>query len=628
MKLKRSKLHDAILRTYNNIITQLLSCQLMRNLSYTRKRNELKIKNFIFGVFKLVLFLALLANYAIPIGLDSSNNDLGRHLLLGKIIVTTTNIPKVNLLSYTFGEYPFVNTHWLSEVIFYIWHTIFGFNGLIVLSILLITTTASLIFNYAFKRIDAFTTILISLIFLPIMAGRVQVRPELFSFLYLSIFIVILFTFREKYSKWIFALIPIQLLWVNSHIYFFTGIVVLLLFLVDAFISNKVAITSKKFLTLLFVTVVVGLISLLNPNFIKGALYPLFVLNEYGITTKENINYFTALRLFQQPILYYFAGALVLLWTSVLIAYKKMEPIDYLLCILFSIMGFFAVRDFPLFAIGTFIPAVKASSYLMKLVLARVNKRSTLSIYMILFSLVFASIVPSIKSNILMHKIGFGVIEDARGAVDFLINNNIRGNIYNNFGIGSYLEYRLYPREKAFIDNRPEAYPPDFLQNTYRQSLISPNVFNQVDDKYNFNVIFIDHVDSSQDTRKFLNWLSQDKEWSIVYLNNMIVVFIKVNSSNQPIINKYAINQDNVRIDESDFFDKNKMSRWTNFFSKVGWERQLLNTAIVYLKFEFDPADCPVLAYVINTLKKQEQLVPPDYIDKYIRFCKPLDRSL
>src|SRR3990167_274477 len=49
----------------------------------------------------------------------SFDQDLGRHLKLGEIISKSTHIPKINLFSYTNPDFPFINTHWLFEVIAY-----------------------------------------------------------------------------------------------------------------------------------------------------------------------------------------------------------------------------------------------------------------------------------------------------------------------------------------------------------------------------------------------------------------------------------------------------------------------------------------------------------------------------
>jgi len=57
---------------------------------------------------------------------------------------------------------------------------------------------------------------------------------------------------------------------------------------------------------------------------------------------------------------------------------------------------------------------------------------------------------------------------DARlpiGAVNFVEANNIQGRMFNNYNIGGYLLYRLYPGRKVFIDPRADLYGDQFMKN-------------------------------------------------------------------------------------------------------------------------------------------------------------------
>jgi len=68
----------------------------------------------------------------------SFEKDLGRHILLGKITLENLSVPDTNLLSHTHPDHPFVNHHWLSEVLMYLIHKMSGFNGLIVWKMIMI----------------------------------------------------------------------------------------------------------------------------------------------------------------------------------------------------------------------------------------------------------------------------------------------------------------------------------------------------------------------------------------------------------------------------------------------------------------------------------------------------------
>lgn len=579
----------------------------------------MNLKKIFYAISTIIFILVLSIIFIHPIPLDILSNDLGRHLLLGKIIVASGHVPKVNLLSYTFSDYPFINTHWFSEVIFYLWRNVFGFNGLIILSILLIAAAFFFVFIAAAWKFNLLLTIIISLIYLQVLSERAQVRPELFSFLFLSIFIAILYKYRQKYTKWIFALVPIELLWVNTHIYFFTGIVVLLLFLIDAIISRKDTFSSKKFLTLFFVTLATGLATLGNPNFIKGAAYPLFVLNNYAVPVRENVNFFSSLNYFQNPTFFYFGISVSLLWIFLILSRKKMALIDYLLSAFFTFMALFAIRNFPLFVFGAFVPSVKATSNVVKYVSNKYFGQKTLLFNIMLFTLVCMAVIPSIKWNVGSHGLGFGVIDNAQAAVDFLTNNNLKGPIYNNFDIGNYLEYRLYPKEKVYVDNRPEAYPKEFFQNVYFPMQKSPAIFEQESNKYNFTIIFLAHTDTSSGTKQLLSQLVGNNDWKMVYLNSTIVIFLKNIPSNQPVIKAHLIDQNNVTFSKADLNDKNQVLQLANFFRHIGWEQPQLDMNLRFL--DFDPTNCEALKNVANLYQQQNNPVSSVYTAKYLQFC-------
>src|SRR5437773_6915605 len=108
------------------------------------------MQTILVSLFFFLPFFYLFILFFRPI--SSINEDLGRHLLLGKIITQTHTVPKTNLLSYTYPDSPFINSHWFSEVIFYSVFRQFGFNGLLLLSTGITLLSFFLIFWLAYKR--------------------------------------------------------------------------------------------------------------------------------------------------------------------------------------------------------------------------------------------------------------------------------------------------------------------------------------------------------------------------------------------------------------------------------------------------------------------------------------------
>src|SRR3989344_2837811 len=167
----------------------------------------------------------------------SFNQDLGRHIRLGEIIVQTKSVPNTNLFSYTNPNSPFINTHWLFGVIAYFFNQTIGIYWLLILKVLIILLSVWLIIKTIPKQNQALL-LPIGFIFLHVLRERLELRPEIFSFLFTALTLYILENFlnqtshdRRKFET-IFLLPLIQLIWINTHIYFFVGLMLQVIFIV------------------------------------------------------------------------------------------------------------------------------------------------------------------------------------------------------------------------------------------------------------------------------------------------------------------------------------------------------------------------------------------------------------
>lgn len=577
-------------------------------------------KSKAFQTLAVISFFILLGLYFFhPIPLQGPNVDLGHHLLLGKIISPTGNIPKTNLLSFTYPNYPFVNTHWLSDVVFYQWKNLFGFNGLIFLAFFLIAGAFALTFFAVQKKGGFLMPILVSLVYLQIMIDRTEVKPEIFSLFLLSVFLSVLYKYKEKFTKLIFLLIPLSLLWVNLHIYFIVGPILLLLFSADIFIAEKRKLKSPKFQAIAFVFLASLLVTLINPNTLRGALYPLFVFNNYGYHVIENANFITALKSIADLTFLYFGLSVISLWVLLILFRKKVKPADIFVSLLFTFLAFFAVRNFSLFVFGTFIPFVAVLNIALRELSKKINTKQIFLTKFILAVSVFIIILPAVFWSINIHGVGLGVNDNANDAIDFFIKNNLKGPIYNNYNIGNYLEYRLYPREKVYVDGRPEGYPKSFFEKEYYPAELSIKGFNKVDSKRHFNTIFYEHKNQTQNENPLLKGLAKSSTWKIVYVNSSIVIFVKNTTENKKLISSNTITEDAVKISEADLGNRDKLGDLSNFFRVIGWYKPMFDADMKYLSY--DPTNCIALRHVTVIMKQTNNPETMIYLEKYSANC-------
>ena len=104
-------------------------------------------------IILIVLSFVLIFLFSIHT-LTSINQDIGRHLKTGQIIWETKSVPKINLFSFTEPDQPFINHHWLSEVIFYVLSIWIGLKGLIIFKAIVILLAFALIFASVYSAIQ------------------------------------------------------------------------------------------------------------------------------------------------------------------------------------------------------------------------------------------------------------------------------------------------------------------------------------------------------------------------------------------------------------------------------------------------------------------------------------------
>lgn len=534
-------------------------------------------------IFPFCIFTLVFVMFFHPV--SAITQDLGLHIKTGEIILFTHNVPKTNLFSYTYSGFPFINHHWLSEVIFYLIYQLSGFSGLLIIVTFTAAIAFFLVFIPAFKKADISAIAIASILYLEILAERTDLRPEIFSFLFLSIFIAVLYKFRQKFTRWIFILPIIELFWVNIHIYFIVGIAVIGLFFVDALFQNRKRLRCR-YIGIFAVTIFLSLLStLINPNFINGALYPFKVFQNYGYTIEENQNIFFIWNYFHKTTTLYFFISVIALFTVLLINLKKSRIIDWLLAVSFSALAFSAERNTALFVFATFTTfAVNLSSVLQKLNLKKVRNYILLGSLLLLFF--------QFKSNIKQRGFGTGIEKGARDAADFFLKENIKGPIFNNFDIGSYLDYRFYPKIKTFVDARPEAYPVEFFQKIYIPMQENPKIFREVSQKYKFNSIFFAYTDQTPWAQTFLAKIIQNPDWQPVYLDDYAIILVKNTSQNRDLISRFKITQKTEDI--SRFAQNtNSLIKLAYLFNLVGWRQQEI-LAYEHLT-ALDPYNCSFL---------------------------------
>lgn len=536
----------------------------------------LKLLFFISSAF---LFFALFFHNIIEF-----DQDLGRHLLMGKIISASASVPANNLLSYTFPNFQFINSHWLSEVIFYQIAANFGVVALLWLKVVVLITAFGLTVYTAYRWSKNLAAVAVATaIFAPVLLERTEIRPEIFSYLLTAIFLWVLMAYyglRIKHYGKILWLLPIlEILWVNLHIYFILGPILCGIFLVGSLWQEFRQKPSFSQILLnckyeILKTVLVFGATLINPNFLAGALYPLNVFSNYGYSIEENQTVFFLKDLVFNPNINYFFGAVAAFGVGFIVTNWRKLSLTILLLAGLTILPFMAIRSLP------YLFLIELPVFALVLANRRVHLRQIKAEYVLIVVIVLNVLrsyrLASNQYYLLIDsnkRFSADVAESGKGTLDFVIKNQLHGPMFNNFDIGSYLAYRLFPREKVFVDGRPEAYPAKFFQDVYIPMEQSAENFKTVDDLYKFNLIIFSHTDATPWAQSFLSAIIKNPNFALVYLDQYGAVFVRkptplVEISPEQFYQKFSIEKHSY-FDYLDLAQASEVFGWSTVATKL-----------------------------------------------------------
>jgi hypothetical protein len=211
------------------------------------------MKKYFLIALKVLIALAIFSWFGFLLShkIDLTTADLGRHIENGYLILHGSSADRngilhTNFYSYTLPNQPFVNHHWGSGVVFYLIYSWFGFVGLSVFYLILGLLTLWLFFDVARKSSNFWIGCTVTIILIPLIASRAEIRPEIFSYFFTGLFLWVLYSWRygvknniqQVVNGKIIWLLPIlMLVWVNLHIGFVFGFLVLFAFLMQQLFS-------------------------------------------------------------------------------------------------------------------------------------------------------------------------------------------------------------------------------------------------------------------------------------------------------------------------------------------------------------------------------------------------------
>lgn len=478
-----------------------------------------------------VLLIATLTVAAFMVTFPLMNYDIFWHLADGREMVRQGNIIEEEVFSFTAGGEPFHNREWLAQLIFYLIYGYSGASGLITLKVLLTAAVAFLLFRTA--RITCAGPVGASIAVIAVLFTslvRFTVRPQLFSFLFLSLSAYLLFAFREgKAGKGRLFVIPVVIvLWDFLHGAFF-GLIFLTAFTMGE--TAKVIVMGRGRLPLR--TTVMSGPRMKTVWVLCGVSFLAFALNPWGLVTYGDFLGLagggTSMLSMTEEFGRTGFGGFLFFWLLLgllvlLIALNAgRADITHILILLpFTVMAIKFNRAVAAFSIAS-LPAL---AYLTGLTAARFGRNRLFKATAVAVAAGLLLLVATVKLFTPGSPLSFGTgLNKDRypvGAVRFIKETGIKGNMFNMGRLGGYLAYHLHPGRAIFLYNLPAVF--DDVLMTVRDGTFLK--------RYS-----IHYALTEGDT----TWMFSGGDWEPVYWDNVTSIFVRATPDNLGVIEKFGL---------------------------------------------------------------------------------------
>lgn len=488
----------------------------------------------------LVLFFLTVAAFGCFQIIDT---DVWLYLKTGEYICHNLCVPRTDFFSYSAAGEPWIDVHWLAQAGLWVAYAAAGAVGLTLLRLALVL--AIFVILYRCCRAYAPPALSISVITLSLLISNdgFLMKPHLISLLLAASFIFLLERAHLSDSTRVWLLVPLQVLWVNTHPSFFLGPFLILVYLLDAGMRPPCAQAPagrpaahngqwRKRLALILVCASASCI-----------------LNPYGFSVFPQPWLQTASRVFSATVIpwtppsaafpaassvFFFKLMLTLCIASAIVNIRNVRASHAVTMAVFAFLSMQSRRHMPLFALlsapGLAYNLAGIAQFLAK---RWAGARRICGVAgAVLISLLFCLLIREVTDNTYyvrqrsLKRFGLGKSQIAfpDAAMDFLDSSRIEGRVFCNYDIGSYFAGRFYPRRAVFIDGRNLVYGEVFLQ-AYLTAMGDIGAFDTLAEKYGISAALLTH--SSRDVRALLPSLWKSSSWTLVYADARAVIFLR-----------------------------------------------------------------------------------------------------
>jgi hypothetical protein len=406
--------------------------------------------------FPVVLMVGLIVVTVFTIVNRFNDPDLWWHLKVGQTIWNTRSIPSADAYSFTAHGQPWMDHEWLAQWSIYAAYQLGGYTGLMVWLAVLASAVFVLVYAVCWMRTkNALISFMCGLIVWLFGTVGLAIRPLMLGHLFLALEFLILELACTRTRRWLWALPPLFLLWVNCHGSYYFGLGVLGVYLGCSclrgqwglIVSKEDDVPHPKAFLLALVLSVIALCC--NPMGPRLLLYPFNMLFQQP----TNIN---AVQEWLPPDPGSERGIAMLGCMFAVLAIPLLRRAELRLrdVVLVAAAFWLAVQHFRmLFLFGIVIGPILAE--ILAPLLRSESKRDHRIVHAVMIAAFVAAIVWVFPSRAALER----QIRKSSpvGAVEYIKRAGLRGPMLNEYVFGGYLIWAL-PAEPVFIDGRGDLF--------------------------------------------------------------------------------------------------------------------------------------------------------------------------
>jgi hypothetical protein len=396
-----------------------------------------------------------------------NDSDTFWHIGVGSWILQNYRLPTADPFSYTAFGKPWFAGDWLSDSVFAVLYRAGQWRAVTEIVAVTCALISAVLSFYLATKLRLSVALGLTAIIVALISPHFLARPVIFSYLLLSIWIVIILEIEDR-AEWAgsqgFVLVPIILLWANVHGSFTFGLLILYLFLGNALYDAYSKKDLRKLRRLLALFAGVTIAALATPN---GPFSALRTVQLMGTPALANIDEWHAPD-FQNDKLH--LVSIIGLFALLVYFGIRLRGPRLLTLLLVTVLALEHRRGLGLFALVAPLLIVRPLSARVPWlafpdpgldpVATFVNRRSS--------GVVLACCAIVATTAAIIWTNAFGIEPPARltpeKAISAAALAGLKDNVLNSYEFGGYLIFKGIP---TFIDGRFELFGNQFLQHYF-----------------------------------------------------------------------------------------------------------------------------------------------------------------